>query len=74
VESKQGGKTMRSTVKIDNKHLDELVCETKAKNKSAAVTEAIREYLRQKKIIRIMSMKGKLEFKSDLFDSRHYSR
>ena len=53
---------MRSTVTLDKKRLDELVYETGAKSKAAAVNEAVSEYLRSKKIERIMSMKGKLEF------------
>lgn len=53
---------MRSTVTLDKKRLDELVYETGAKSKAAAVNEAVSEYLRRKKIERIISMKGKLEF------------
>ena len=53
---------MRSTVTLDKKRLDELVYETKARSKVSAVNEAITEYLRRRKIERIMSMKGKLEF------------
>jgi hypothetical protein len=53
---------MRSTVTLDKKRLDELVYETGAKSKAAAVNKAVSEYLRRKKIDRIMSMKGKLEF------------
>ena len=53
---------MRSTVTLEKERLDELVYETGAKSKAAAVNEAVSEYLRRKKIERIMSMKGKLEF------------
>jgi hypothetical protein len=53
---------MRSTVTLDKKRLDELVYETKARSKTSAVNEAITEYLRRRKIDKIMSMKGKLEF------------
>jgi hypothetical protein len=53
---------MRSTVTLEKERLDELVYETGAKSKAAAVKEAVSEYLRRKKIERIMSMKGKLEF------------
>jgi hypothetical protein len=65
---------MRSTVTIDNKRLDELVYETKARSKASAVNEAINEYLRRKKIERIMSMKGKLEFDMDFDEMRHRER
>ena len=53
---------MRSTVTLEKERLDELVYETGAKSKAAAVNEAVSEYLRRKKIERIISMKGKLEF------------
>jgi hypothetical protein len=65
---------MRSTVTIDNKRLDELVYETKARSKASAVNEAINEYLRRKKIERIMSMRGKLEFDMDFDEMRHRER
>jgi hypothetical protein len=42
--------------------LDKLVYETKARSKVSAVNEAIRVYMKLKKIERIKSMKGKLEF------------
>ena len=65
---------MRSTVTLDKKRLDELVYETGAKTKASAVNEAITEYLRKKKIERIISMKGKLEFDLDLDEWRHRER
>jgi len=53
---------MRSTVTIEKGILDKLVHETKARSKMSAVNEAIRVYMKLKKIERIKSMKGKLEF------------
>jgi len=53
---------MRSTVTIEKGILDKLVYETKARSKVSAVNEAIRVYMKIKKIDRIKSMKGKLEF------------
>ncbi|TRZ92533.1 DUF2191 domain-containing protein [bacterium] len=53
---------MRSTVTIEKGILDKLVYETKARSKVSAVNEAIRVYMKLKKIERIKSMKGKLEF------------
>lgn len=53
---------MRSTVTIEKGILDKLVYETKARSKASAVNEAIRVYMKLKKIERIKSMKGKLEF------------
>jgi len=53
---------MRSTVTIEKVILDELVYETKARSKVSAVNEAIRVYMKLKKIEKIKSLKGKLEF------------
>lgn len=53
---------MRATITIEKDMLDELVKETKTKNKATAVKKVIHEYLRRKKIEKIKSMKGKLEF------------
>ena len=53
---------MRSTVTIEKGILDKLLYETKARSKVSAVNEAIRVYMKLKRIERIMSMKGKLEF------------
>jgi len=65
---------MRSTITIEKDILDELLKETKAKSKVSAVREAINEYLRRKKIERIKSMKGKLEFDLTAEEIRHYER
>ena len=65
---------MRATVTIDKTILDRLVRETKAKNKASAVKQAINEYLRKKKIEKIQSMKGQLEFDLSADEIRHYER
>jgi len=65
---------MRSTVTIDKKILDELVEESGHKNKATAVREAVAVYLRQKKVEKIKSMKGKLKFDKTSEDLRHYER
>ena len=46
-------------VSIEKKVLDELLNATGAKTKSAAVKKIIDEYLRERKVDNIMSMKGK---------------
>ena len=53
---------MKATVTIEKDVLDELVNATGARSKSAAVKEIIDEYLRKRKVQKIMSMKGKLSF------------
>ena len=65
---------MRATVTIEKDVLDELQRETGSKNKATAVKQAIREYLRRKKIEKIKSMKGKLEFDLTADEIRHYER
>jgi len=65
---------MRATITIEKDILDELLKETKAKSKATAVKKAIHEYLRRRKIERIKSMKGKLEFDLTGDEIRHYER
>ncbi|MCP2518961.1 DUF2191 domain-containing protein [Candidatus Aminicenantes bacterium AC-335-K20] len=65
---------MRATVTIEKEILDELLKETKAKSKASAVKKAINEYLRRRKIEKIKSMKGKLEFDLTAEEIRHYER
>ena len=65
---------MRTTITIEEDVLDELVRETKARSKASAVKIAIRGYLKRKKIEKIMSMKGKLDFDLTADEIRHYGR
>jgi hypothetical protein len=65
---------MRATVTIDNDKLDLLMKETKSKSKASAVKIAIDEYLKRKKIEKIRSMKGKLEFNMTADEIRHRKR
>jgi hypothetical protein len=65
---------MRATVTIEKDKLDELLKETKSRSKTSAVKIAIDEYLRKKKIEKIKSMKGKLEFTMTADELRHRER
>jgi metal-responsive CopG/Arc/MetJ family transcriptional regulator len=65
---------MRATVTIEKDILDELIKETRAKSKATAVRQVVKEYLKRKKIERIKSMKGKLEFDLTAHEIRHYER
>jgi hypothetical protein len=65
---------MRATFTIDNDKLDSLMKETKSKSKASAVKIAIDEYLKRKKIEKIKSMKGKLEFNMTADEIRHRER
>lgn len=65
---------MRTTVTIEKDKLDILMKETKSKSKASAVTIAIDEYLRTKKIERILSLRGKLDFDLTADEIRHRER
>lgn len=65
---------MRATVTIEKNILDSILRETHAKSKTSAVKIVIDDYLRRKKIEKIKSMKGKLEFDKSAEEMRHYER
>ena len=65
---------MRATVTIEKDKLDVLLRETKSRSKASAVKIAIDEYLRKKKIEKIKSMRGKLEFDMTADEIRHRER
>lgn len=65
---------MRTTVTIEKETIDELLDETKARSKASAVREAVSEYLRRRKIDKIKSLKGKLEFEDGTAEARHHER
>jgi len=65
---------MRATVTIEKDKLDVLLRETKSRSKASAVKIAIDEYLRKKKIEKIKSMRGKLEFDMTADEIRHSER
>lgn len=63
---------MRATVTIEKDVLDKLVKATGAKTKSAAVRKVIDEYLRKRRVEKIMTMKGKLSFDLTADKIRHH--
>jgi len=65
---------MRATVTIEKDRLDLLMKETKSRSKTSAVKIAIDDYLRKKKIEKIKSMKGKLDFDMTADQIRHHER
>ena len=65
---------MRSTVTLDKAKLDILLEETQSRSKASAVSIAIDEYLKKKKMEKIKSMKGKLEFTLTAEEIRHRER
>jgi len=68
------GVHMRATITIEKDMLDSILKETHAKSKTSAVKIVIDDYLRRKKIEKIKSMKGKLEFDKSADELRHYER
>ncbi len=65
---------MRTTVTIDYDVLEELMKETKARSKASAVKEAVRDYLKRRKLKKIKSLKGQLEFDFEADEIRHHER
>jgi len=65
---------MRTTVTIEHNILEQLLKETKAKSKASAVKAAIRDYIKRRKIEKIKSLKGKLEFDLTADEIRHHER
>ena len=65
---------MRTTITIDKDIIDDLMEETHVKSKASAVKIAINSYLKKKKIEKIKSMKGKLDFDMTADEIRHYER
>lgn len=65
---------MRAIITIEKDMLDSILRETHAKSKTAAVKIVIDDYLRRKKIEKIKSMKGKLEFDKSADELRYYER
>ena len=56
---------MRTTLEIDEGLLEELVKLTGEKSKSKAVCEALREYIQQQKIDRLIELMGQVEIEED---------
>lgn len=57
---------MRTTLDIDDKLLDEIVALTGEKSKGKAVSKALSEYLRRKRLEDMYSMAGKIDLVDNL--------
>ena len=66
-------KFMRLTISIKKKMMSELMQETGCKSTASAIITAIGEYLRQRKVEKIMAMQGKLKFDMTAEAIRHQS-
>lgn len=69
----QGG-DMRSTITLDEAVLSQLIRETGAKTKAAAVKVAIDEFIRRRKVEGIVSKAGTMEFDRTADEIRHAKR
>ena len=56
---------MRTTLNIDDDMLRIVQAETGARTKTQAVHEALKDYVRRKKIEKLISLGGKVRFSSD---------
>lgn len=62
---------MRTTLDIDKEVLDEVVRLTGERRKSKAVTKALQDYVRQKKIENLWSLAGKIDLVDNWYELRH---
>ncbi|MGC9577045.1 MAG: type II toxin-antitoxin system VapB family antitoxin [Desulfobacterota bacterium U4-17] len=62
---------MKTTMNIPNDLLEEAVRLTRARTKTEAVIWALRDLVRRRKIERLISQTGKLEFSDDWEEARH---
>ncbi|MGH9434768.1 MAG: type II toxin-antitoxin system VapB family antitoxin [Terriglobia bacterium] len=56
---------MRTTLNIDDETLMFVMRETRAKTKSVAVRKALADYVRRRKIEKLIALKGKVRFEVD---------
>lgn len=56
---------MRTTINIDDEVLKFVIKETGASTKTGAVREALEDFVRRKKIEKLIALKGKVKFDVD---------
>jgi Arc/MetJ family transcription regulator len=56
---------MRTTLNLDEATLGFVMKETGASTKTAAVRQALQDYVRRRKIEKLIALKGKVKFGSD---------
>ena len=56
---------MRTTLNLDDEILETVMRETAASTKSQAVRQALADFVRRKKIEKLISLQGKVKFNSD---------
>jgi Arc/MetJ family transcription regulator len=56
---------MRTSINIDDRTLDFVMKETGAATKTEAIRQALNEYIRRRKIEKLIALKGKIKFDVD---------
>ena len=56
---------MRTTLNLNDDIIEEVMQLTGAKNRSQAVNEVLKEYVRQRRIQKLLELKGKLQLEVD---------
>ncbi|MBI3592127.1 MAG: type II toxin-antitoxin system VapB family antitoxin [Nitrospirae bacterium] len=64
---------MKTTLNIPDELIKEAMTTSKSKTKTDAVIAGLKELIRQKKIEKVLSLVGKLEF-SDMWDKARHAR
>ncbi|MBI4307938.1 MAG: type II toxin-antitoxin system VapB family antitoxin [Chloroflexi bacterium] len=62
---------MRTTLDIDKEVLDEVVRLKGERGKSKAVTKALQDYVRRKKIEKLWSLAGRIDLVDNWYELRH---
>ncbi len=62
---------MKTTLNIPDELIKEAMTASKSRTKTEAVITGLRELIRQRKIERVLSLAGKLEFSDKWEKSRH---
>jgi len=65
------GKAMRTTLELDKKLIDDVIKVTGEKSLSKAVTKALDEYIRRKRIEELRAMAGTIDLIDDWYELRH---
>ena len=61
---------MRTTIKLDDSILTDLMRLTDGKNRTEAVNKALADWVKWKKIKELKAMRGKIRFEGDLTELR----
>jgi hypothetical protein len=56
---------MRATLSFSDDLIEDLVRETGAKNKTQAITRAIEDYLKKRRLEKLLSLQGKLDLEDN---------